>query len=52
MNQAVYRHYDQAALDAQYNNQRTVAAADYAVHMKRRSSTQRAIRLARVVSSA
>ncbi len=35
MSKLVYRRYDQAALDAQYNNQRSVPAADYAVYMKR-----------------
>ena len=50
MNQTVYRQYDQAALDAQYNNQRTVAAADYAAHMKRYADdTTRAKRIARCV---
>ena len=35
MSQLVYRSYDQAALDAQYNNQRSVPAADHAAYMKR-----------------
>jgi len=35
MSELVYRRYNQAALDALYNNQRSVPAADYAAYVKR-----------------
>ena len=35
MTQTIYRGYDQAALDAQYNNQRSVPEAEYGANMRR-----------------